>query len=142
MKKLTLFLSIFCLLSLQNFAQTKNETLVKELETKRFAALIEKNMAFLQNIFAENLVYVHSSGDIENKEAYLGKLIAGKTIYNEINILVLDTHQYAKNLVINRGKVKIKVNSGTPFDIYFTSVYEKIKSDWKMVSWEATRLTN
>lgn len=133
---------IFCILVSPNFAQTKAEILVKELETKRFTALTEKNIDFLQNIFSENLVYVHSSGAFDTKETYIGSLTSGKTAYNEINILELNTHQYAKNLVVNRGKAKLKVNNGTPFSIYFTSIYEKVKAGWKMVSWEATRLPN
>jgi hypothetical protein len=140
MKKTALFLAIICLLTLNNFAQTKTETFVKELETKRFVALTEKNIDYLQNIFSDNLVYVHSSGTFDNKETYIGSLTSGKTVYNEVNIIELDTHQYAKNLVVNRGKAKLKVNNGTPFSIYFTSIYEKVKAGWKMVSWEATRL--
>lgn len=140
MKKTALFLAIICLLNLNNFAQTKTETFVKELETKRFVALTEKNIDYLQNIFSDNLVYVHSSGTFDNKETYIGSLTSGKTVYNEVNIIELDTHQYAKNLVVNRGKAKLKVNNGTPFSIYFTSIYEKVKAGWKMVSWEATRL--
>jgi hypothetical protein len=49
----------------------------------------------------------------------------------------IETKQYATNVVISRGRVKISVkaqnNDGKPYLLYFTGVYIKEKGGWKIV---------
>jgi ketosteroid isomerase-like protein len=145
MKKLILILFLINANYFSAISQTKAEIIVKELETKRFAALVNKDFDFLDKVFSDKLEYFHSSGVLDNKETYLGNLKAGKTTYLEITPLNIDTKEYAKNVVINRGKAQLRVktvNDGKPYTLYFTTVYVKEKSDWRAVSWQATRLPN
>jgi hypothetical protein len=141
-----LFIYIFCLFINPIFGQSKSEIFVKELDQKRFAALVDKNYSFLESVLADDLSYVHSSGKYETKKEYLSNLKSGELSYLEINVLAIEPKQYSKNLIVNRGKLKLKVSSENKaeqtFSLIFTDIFEKKNGNWKLVSWQSTRLPN
>ena len=143
MKNVTIIFS-FIFLSFFNLkAQTKSEVLVKDLETRRFEALVKNDFNFLEEVFSDDLVYLHSNGSKDDKAKYIGNLKSGKSGYDEITSLGFNTKEYAKNVVINRGKLRLKIKSpnhdAVPFEVYFTTVYIKEGGTWRCVSWQATR---
>lgn len=144
MKNVLIIFSFFFLSFFNLSAQTKSEILVKDLETKRFEAIVKNDFKFLDQVFSEDLVYLHSSGSQDDKNKYIGNLKSGKSGYEEITSLGFNTKEYDKNVVINRGKVRLKIKSpnhdAVPFEVYFTTVYIKKGSTWRCVSWQATRL--
>lgn len=144
MKNVLIIFSFFFLSFFNLSAQTKSEILVKDLETKRFEAIVKNDFKFLDQVFSEDLVYLHSSGSQDDKNKYIGNLKSGKSGYEEITSLGFTTKEYDKNVVINRGKVRLKIKSpnhdAVPFEVYFTTVYIKKGSTWRCVSWQATRL--
>ncbi|MES2797919.1 MAG: nuclear transport factor 2 family protein [Bacteroidota bacterium] len=146
MKKLLLISCLFISINFIAKSQTKSEMIVHDLETKRFASLVSKDFDFLDQVFSENLEYLHSNGAMDDKLKYMDGIKSGRVNYLELTPENFATKEYSKNVVINRGKVKIRVKSGTnegaPFSVYFTTVYLKEKADWKCISWQATRLTN
>lgn len=144
MKNSVIIFSFLCLSFFSSLAQTKSEILVKDLETKRFEALVKNDFNYLDMVFSDDLVYLHSNGSLDDKNKYIGNLKSGKSGYEEITSLGFITKEYDKNVVINRGKVRLKIKSpnhdAVPFEVYFTTVYIKKGSTWRCVSWQATRL--
>lgn len=143
MKNALIIFSFFFLSFFNLIAQTKSEILVKDLETKRFEALVKNDFKFLDQVFSEDLVYLHSSGSEDDKNKYIGNLKSGKSGYEEVASLGFTTKEYAKNVVINRGRVRFKFKSqnhdAVPVEVYFTTVYIKEGPTWRCVSWQATR---
>ena len=56
---------------------------IKACEDKRFAALLAGDVDALAPLLHKDPRYVHSSGDVENRDAYLIQLRAGASSYRE-----------------------------------------------------------
>ncbi|HEY1054751.1 MAG TPA: nuclear transport factor 2 family protein, partial [Emticicia sp.] len=84
MKKL-IVLGIFLLLSQFSFGQDIKAT-IEDLERKRFDAQVAKNGDYLNKIFADDLIYVHSSGKTDNKETYVASVLNGGSVYSKVEI--------------------------------------------------------
>ena len=52
-------------------ANTNLERVILDLETKRIAAMVKKDMATLDALLAEDLSYTHSGGSIDTKASFL-----------------------------------------------------------------------
>ncbi|GAB3510518.1 nuclear transport factor 2 family protein [Emticicia fontis] len=146
MKKL-IVLGIFLLLSQFSFGQDIKAT-IEDLERKRFDAQVAKNGDYLNKIFADDLIYVHSSGKTDNKETYVASVLNGGSVYSKVEIEELIVRAYNKNqtAVVN-GKVLITQPpvDGKPVLLHlrYLVVYTKdSKKGWQLNSWQASRLPN
>lgn len=61
---------------------TTDEKAVLEAEDRRYRALVEGDLATLEEMFADELSYTHSSGDVDTKATYLEKLRTRYYVYN------------------------------------------------------------
>ena len=119
---------------------------IEALERKRFAAQVSKDMDFLEKVFADDLVYTHSSGKQDNKITYIASIKEGKSVYNKIDVEEITVRDYGKTAVVN-GKVMIEQ---TPIDgkpnllhLRYTVVYIKNgKKGWQLNTWQSSKLAN
>jgi hypothetical protein len=123
-------------------SQTSTENAVAEIEKQRFAALVSKEYTYLDKVLAEDLIYCHSNGLIDNKTSFIQSIKDGKLAYQEMNVEELKVRVYKKTAVIT-GTCGAKVMSNgqqlnTRFR--FTDVYVKNKAGWQMVSWQSLRI--
>lgn len=145
MKKL-MILGVFLLVSQFSFGQDVKAT-IEDLERKRFAAQVAKDGDFLNKIFADDLIYVHSSGKMDNKEAYVGSVLNGSSVYSKIDIEAISVRTYNKDqtAVVN-GTVFITqppVDKPVVLHLRYLVVYTKdSKKGWQLNSWESTKLAN
>ncbi|RFS14286.1 nuclear transport factor 2 family protein [Emticicia sp. C21] len=146
MKKL-MVLGIFLLVSQFSFGQDVKAT-IEDLERKRFAAQVAKDGDFLNKIFADDLIYVHSSGKMDNKEAYVASVLNGTSVYSKIDIEAISVREYNKGqtAVVN-GTVLVTqppVNDKPVFlHLRYLVVYTKdSKKGWQLNSWQSSRLPN
>lgn len=58
---------------------------IARLEEARYAAMIKGDVASLDALLADDLVYAHSFGDRDTKETYLAKVKSGNITYREIS---------------------------------------------------------
>ncbi len=58
---------------------------IARLEEARYAAMIKGDVASLDALLADDLVYAHSFGDRDTKESYLAKVKSGNITYREIS---------------------------------------------------------
>ncbi len=146
MKKLVV-LGIFLLVSQFSFGQDVKAT-IEDLEKKRFAAQVAKDGDYLNKIFADDLIYVHSSGKMDNKEAYVASVLNGTSVYSKIDIEAISVREYNKGqtAVVN-GTVLITqppVNDKPVLlHLRYLVVYTKDnKKGWQLNSWQSSRLPN
>lgn len=119
---------------------------VEALERKRFAAQVSKDFDFLEKVFADDLVYTHSSGKQDNKQAYIQSIRDGKSVYDKIDVDEIIVRDYGKTAVVN-GKVTITQGtaSGKPtiLPLRYTVVYNKNgKKGWQLNTWQSLKLAN
>jgi hypothetical protein len=135
-------LTLWVLKSYVALSQTSTENAVAEIEKQRFAALVSKEYTYLDKVLAEDLIYCHSNGLIDNKTSFIQSIKDGKLAYQEMNVEELKVRVYKKTAVIT-GTCGAKVMSNgqqlnTRFR--FTDVYVKNKAGWQMVSWQSLRI--
>ena len=58
---------------------------IRDLEERRYAAMKAGDIDVLEDLLHDDLAYMHSTGDLESKEGYLGGLRAGTSAYKRID---------------------------------------------------------
>ena len=146
------FLSVVSQISMAQNAPDKKQAAAKSeveaLERQRFEALVKKDYTFLEKVFADDLLYVHSSGKTDNKMTYITSIKEGKSSYDKIDVEEITVRPYnnQKAAVVN-GVVNI---TQSPVDgksnmlhLRYTVVYIKNKGKgWQLVTWQSLKLAS
>ncbi|MCU0444450.1 MAG: nuclear transport factor 2 family protein [Microscillaceae bacterium] len=138
---LVMALLFFCFAQV-NAQKKSSENVIQDLEKRRFMAQVEKDTVFLQQILADDLVYIHSSSILENKKEYIANISKRRWDYRKIEVEKNQVRVY-QNTAIVTGTAQMslfmqeKINT---FRANYTAVYCKIKGKWQMVSWQNTRI--
>ena len=115
---------------------------VRQLEQERFAAYVQGDVAVLDRIFADDLVYFHSNGLSDPKAAVLQSFSSGDLKISRFEAEDLKVRQIA-NVMVATGLVHVElVNKGNPakFDIRFTAIYTDQGGQWRLVHIQNGRL--
>lgn len=144
MKKI-LILALSLLIGQTALAQNTKAD-VEALERKRFAAQVSKDFDFLEKVFADDLVYTHSSGKQDSKTTYITSIKEGKSVYNKVDVEQIIVRDYGKTAVVN-GKIMVEQNpiDGKPnlLHLCYTVVYSKnSKKGWQLNTWQSLKLAN
>lgn len=121
-----------------------NGSAIIALDKKRMEATAAKDIATLNEIIADDLIYVHSTARIDTKATLIGAMESGATVYTAL----VPSEVVAQDLgdaVVLTGIAAISVLAkGNPrsFRVRFVDVYAKRGGDWKMVTWQSTLLAD
>ncbi|ETX02080.1 nuclear transport factor 2 family protein [Candidatus Entotheonella palauensis] len=121
---------------------TDNGQKIIELDKQRMEAMAKKDIATLNALLSDDLVYTHSSARLDTKQSLIGAMESGATVYTS----VVPSDVVAQDLgraVVLTGAAHISVTSnGNPinFGVRFTDVYVNNSGQWQMVAWQSTRL--
>ena len=119
-----------------------NAQTIIDLDRKRMQAMAAKDIATLNAVLADDLIYTHSSARIDTKQSLIGAMQSGATVYTGVEPSDVKAQDFG-DVVVLTGTAQIKVTSnGTPnaFAIRFIDVYAKRGGTWQMVTWQSTRL--
>lgn len=119
-----------------------NEQMIIDLDKKRMAATVNKDVAALNELIADDLVYTHSSARQDTKQSLIDAMVTGKTVYTSLVPSEVKAHDCG-NAVVLTGIARISVMaSGKPnsFGVRFTDVYANKGGKWQMVVWQSTKL--
>jgi uncharacterized protein (TIGR02246 family) len=150
MKKYIIFAFLLTISQL-SIAQSKMDKVkaeVEAVERQRFDAQVKKDYAFLEKVFADDLIYTHSSGKQDGKASYIASIKEGKSIYDKIDVESLTIRPYAngKTAVIN-GVINITQPAAegktTNLHLRYAVVYVKNKGKgWQLVMWQSLKLAS
>jgi uncharacterized protein (TIGR02246 family) len=115
---------------------------VKGLDAKRFEAQTKNDVETLTSLLADDLVYVHSSANVDGKSGFLDALRTGKTKYESIEPMDVKVRVYGNTAIVN-GTAKLAVTTDgktNTFSLRYTDVWVMRDNKWQMVSWQSTRL--
>ena len=118
-----------------------NGQTVIELDRKRMTAMAQKDIATLNELIADNLIYTHSSARLDTKQSLIGNMESGATVYSSVvpsDVKAID----CGDTVILTGACRIGVRSGgnaMNFGVRFTDVWVNKGGRWQMVAWQSTR---
>ena len=119
-----------------------NGQAVVDLDKKRMQAMAKKDIATLEAVLADDLVYTHSSARLDTKRSLIDAMVSGATVYTGVEASDVKAQDLGDTVVLT-GIAQIKVvSNGTPnaFGVRFTDVYAKRGGKWQMVTWQSTRL--
>jgi ketosteroid isomerase-like protein len=115
---------------------------VIDLDRQRMSAMAQKDIAKLNELIADDLVYTHSSARLDTKQSLIGAMEGGRTVYTAVVPSDVKAQDFGDTVVLT-GECKISVNAGgrpNSFGVRFTDVYANKGGKWQMVTWQSTRL--
>jgi len=113
---------------------------IRQLEDRRFRAMIEADAAALEELLADSMVYTHSSATTDGKASYIAGVRSKKWQYRKIDRPVEDIQVHG-DCVIVTGQVRIDILvDGKPkiMNSRYTDVWVKGAKGWQMVAWQST----
>lgn len=119
---------------------------IEQLERQRFDAQVSRDLATLEKIFADDLIYTHSNGSEDSKTSYIESIRTGQSRYDAVDIEALTVRPYNDDqaAVVNGT---ILINNGPGADgqptftrIKYAVVYIKNPGlGWQLVLWHAQK---
>lgn len=114
---------------------------LRKLEESRFAMLVAKDLDGLEKILSPSLVYTHSNGAVETRQAFLDNIKSGKMVYRSIQ-------PGADRMVTVDGPVGVITGTGDfavtvggkelEAKLRFTDVYVKgVDGGWRQIAWQS-----
>ena len=119
-----------------------NGQAIIDLDAKRMTAMAAKDVATLEAVLADDLIYTHSSARLDTKRSLIDAMVKGTTVYTGVEPSDVKAQDLGDTVVLT-GIAQIKVvSNGTPnaFGVRFTDVYTRRNGRWQMVTWQSTRL--
>ena len=119
-----------------------NARMIIDLDHNRMQAMAAQDIAALEGLLADDLVYTHSSARLDTKKSLIGNMQSGATVYSAVEPSEVKAQDLGDTVVLT-GIARIRVTSGgTPnaFAVRFTDVYANKGGKWQMVAWQSTRL--
>jgi len=119
-----------------------NAQKIIELDRQRMDAMSRKDIAALNSLLSNELVYTHSSARLDTKQSLIGAMESGATVYTSVEPSDVKAADFG-NVVVLTGSARIHVMSqGKPnaFSVRFTDVYAEKNGQWQMVAWQSTRI--
>ena len=145
MKRIFLaMISLVCLFLLAQAQMAQDgEREIRELERQRFRAMERVDVATLNRILSDDLIYTHANGLQQTKAELIGVLGSGDFKYESItpgdDIRVRIYDQAA--VVTGRASIKIKARGEEQsFTVCYLDVYVKQDGRWQMVAWQSSRV--
>jgi ketosteroid isomerase-like protein len=119
-----------------------NGQTVIELDAKRMKAMATRDVATLEALIADDLIYTHSSARLDTKRSLIDNMTSGSTVYTAVEPSDVKAQDLGDTVVLT-GIAQIKVTAnGNPlaFGVRFIDVYAKRDGRWQMVTWQSTKL--
>jgi ketosteroid isomerase-like protein len=116
------------------------EAAVLDAESQRFRAQVEKDVATLNALLADDVSYTHSTGTRQTKAEYIKDIVSGNMVYKAIEPSNQKVRVYGNTAVIT-GTVKVSVSvAGTEraVALLYTDVHVKRGGRWQLVAWQST----
>jgi ketosteroid isomerase-like protein len=117
---------------------TKKEILA--LEDRRYAAMTSGDLASLEELLHDQLLYTHSSGMMDTKASWLLAMKSGKTRYKSVKCSDQQVRIFGEvALVTGKGHIEAEIN-GQPrtLRLMFLNAWAKTPQGWKFVAWQST----
>jgi hypothetical protein len=120
-----------------NDAITPDEAL--KAEDARYAAQTSGDFAAMERVFGDDLVYVHSSGDLDDKRGFIEAQRSRAVVYRTMERSDVKVRVYGPVAIITaRGKFDVTVKGEERIvNILFHSIWVKRGGVAKFVSWHA-----
>jgi ketosteroid isomerase-like protein len=119
------------------------ESEISKQEDDRLSAMVRGDIAALEAMTHDQLLYTHASGNVDTKATWLAAMQSGRTRYkstqcDDVQIRILGDAA----LVTGKAVFDVEIN-GQPrtLKMKFLNVWSKTSEGWKFAAWQATPIT-
>ena len=116
---------------------------VEQANEQRLTAMRKGDAAALKELLADNLVYVFSTGFVENKAGQLKAIEQGTVKYeDDLHIRDVEIRAFSENAVVIGVLESHLVLNGERQHLVnrFTMLWVKNDNKWQMSSWQSTAI--
>jgi hypothetical protein len=143
MKKSVLFFVFLFLIALSSYGQKSPETDVSTAVDKFMKGIVDADKNLLESITADELVYGHSSGKVQNKTEFVGEVVSIKPIdYLKIDLTEQTVKVIGKTAVVRHILSADITNNGIAGHLKIGNmlIWQKQKGVWKLIARQAYKL--
>lgn len=114
---------------------------VQALEQLRIRATIHKDVGALDELLADDFIYIHSNAKKDNKDSFISALVSGATAYRQIDTRLTETRDFGETvLLIGEADLTVSIyGERKSFEVRFTAVYTRRDGEWQMALWQSTK---
>jgi ketosteroid isomerase-like protein len=115
---------------------------VTAAELARFKAQTAGDLKALDALLGDELVYTHSSAQVDSKASYVESMRSGALTYKTIEPRDIKVSVFGNTAIITAAAHITAVSKGQPVDnqLRYTDVWVLRNGRWQMVAWQSTRL--
>jgi len=143
MQKIQYLLILSLVLSFTAYSQTKEEKEVAAAVEILKKGIVDADKNLLESITADQLVYGHSSGKVQNKAEFIAEVISGQPL-DYISVELTDqTIKISENTAIVRHIYSAETtNNGTPGHLKIGNmlVFQKQQGKWRLLARQAYKI--
>ena len=124
-------------------SSTATSDAVLAAEDARFAAMVQGNADAMRPWFADDLLYVHSTGAVEDREQLIASITSGRMRYVSVEPVDRRVIHSAAGLRHRAGPRPIPGDGGTTpleFQARYLAVYGLDEGGWRLRAWQSLRL--
>jgi ketosteroid isomerase-like protein len=139
----TFLITLFSLIACCGAARgAGSEEEIRKAEKSWAAAVAAQDYKTLDRLLGDQLIYAHSTGVVESKSEYLGKMKAGTQKYDSIEHESITIKPYGDTVVAHSNVRMRGTSQGTPFDnrLMMMHVWVKQGGVWRLAAHQTTRL--
>jgi Domain of unknown function (DUF4440) len=112
------------------------------LEERRYRAMVDVDVAALQEILGDELRFTHANGSVDTKYVLIASLESGRLDYVSARSRDPAVRVYGDAaVVVGTGVLEVRVSSGPIMKLknLFTAVYAKRDGAWRLVAYQSTK---
>ena len=121
---------------------TADEAVLRTAELARFQANVSADAKVLDALLDEDLEYVHSNGEVDDKQSFIESLTSGRRDYAATQADI-ESIRILGDVAIIRGKAKVTViDEGVSRNLHlgYTDIWVRRDGQWKMTAWRSARM--
>jgi uncharacterized protein (TIGR02246 family) len=125
------------------FAASNLATEMEAVERARFQTWVKGDIAGMQAVLADDVLYCHSNGQCQTKKEFIADIESKQRIYKTMHLVSMTPKALGNDAVVINGKVDVVAESPgreVKFSGIYTSVYVKRSGRWQLISWQSTTL--
>lgn len=114
---------------------------VEQAERGWAKAVVAADLAALDKIFTDDLIYTHSNAVIDHKADYIRKLRSGEMKYQSIDYESMEVRVYGDAAVVHsKARIKAQTTSSVDFKALMLHVWVRSSGEWRLAAHQTTRL--
>ena len=135
--------ALVCLLTLAAAGLIRaSEEEVRAAEKAWAGAVMRQDFGALEKIYSPQLIYAHSTGNVESKKEYMDRLRGGAQKYEVVDHQKMTIRMYGGAAVAHCHMRMTGVSNGRPFDdrLMMLHVWVKQEGRWQLAAHQTTKL--